>query len=80
MTPILGIVASQNYPRAFSCDYLVVAGGGGGGAMYYAISSDTGAAGGGAGGLRFLAMRFPPVVEFLAFITCPPLIPASRQG
>ena len=30
-SPILGIVAAQNYPRSVSVDYLVVAGGGGGG-------------------------------------------------
>ena len=29
--PILGIFASQNYPRALTVDYLVVAGGGAGG-------------------------------------------------
>ena len=27
----LGVVASQNYPRALTDDYLVIAGGGGGG-------------------------------------------------
>jgi hypothetical protein len=41
---ILGIVASQNYPRTITVDYLVVAGGGGG-------AGNIGA-GGGAGGLR----------------------------
>ena len=45
--PLLGIIASQNYPRTISVDYLVVAGGGGGG------SGGNGAAGGGgAGGFR----------------------------
>ena len=34
MTPMLGIMASQNYPRTFSCDYLVVAGGGGGAGQF----------------------------------------------
>jgi hypothetical protein len=27
---LLGIIASQNYPRTFTVDFLVVAGGGGG--------------------------------------------------
>jgi hypothetical protein len=28
VSPILGIVASQNYPRSISVEYLVIAGGG----------------------------------------------------
>ena len=28
---LIGIIASQNYPRTFSCNYLVIAGGGAGG-------------------------------------------------
>jgi len=48
--PILGITASQNYPRSFSVDFLVLAGGGAGGGS--ATGSYVGAGGGGAGGLR----------------------------
>ena len=33
--PILGIFASQNYPRGLTVDYLVVAGGGGGGVVFF---------------------------------------------
>ena len=40
--PIIGILASQNYPRSVSLEYLVVAGGGGTGSL---------CGGGGAGGL-----------------------------
>ena len=44
MSPILGIVASQNYAREIVIDFLVIAGGGGGkGSM---------GGGGGAGGYR----------------------------
>ena len=42
MSPILGIVASQNYPRSISVQYLVIAGGGSGSTSY--------GGGGGAGG------------------------------
>ena len=48
--PVLGIIASQNYPRGFLVDYLVVAGGAGGGGED--SSAQTGGGGGGAGGMR----------------------------
>ena len=55
--PIIGITASQNYPRTITVDYLVVAGGAGGGGNYGGIPPvsgqyDAGGGGGGAGGLR----------------------------
>ncbi len=46
MSPILGIMASQNYPRTIQVNYLVVGAGGGGASGY------GGGGGGGAGGLR----------------------------
>ena len=47
--PIIGIVASQNYSRSFTVDFLVVAGGGSGGR---GGNGQAGAGGGGAGGYR----------------------------
>ena len=41
---LIGIIASQNYPRTITVDFLVVAGGGAGG--------KSAGGGGGAGGLR----------------------------
>ena len=49
MSPILGIMASQNYPRIISIDYLVIAGGGGG---YGIGEAGYSGGGGGAGGFR----------------------------
>ena len=51
MTPIIGIVAAQNYPRTISINYLGVAGGGGGGGGANASDNRAGGAGG-AGGFR----------------------------
>ena len=50
--PVLGIVASQNYPRTFSVDFLIIAGGGGGAACSGLGTPVNGAGGGGAGGYR----------------------------
>jgi hypothetical protein len=55
MSPILGIVASQNYPRTFSVNYLVIAGGAGGGSYR--------GGGGGAGGTRCTEAQLAVVVH-----------------
>jgi hypothetical protein len=36
---LIGIIASQNYPRSFTLDYLVVAGGGGGGGLVLVLQA-----------------------------------------
>ena len=48
---LLGIIASQNYPRTFTVDFLVIAGGAGGGDGVNSPDIRAGG-GGGAGGYR----------------------------